>query len=153
MNDQDWQARARSLYAQCCDKHSYDAADAILAFAQEYSAEARAEVERLNGKIAQLHGDYAEELADLRAQLAAATPAVKVPPMNDGELWSWVRSVLSQGASIQQDYMHNNIYPTYEHYSARLDCAAIERADELTARLAQNGAVALAHSERPTDEG
>lgn len=55
--------------------------------------------------------------------------------LTDGELWSWVRSVMSQGASIQQDYSIGCKYPTYEHYSSRLDAAAAERADEFAAQL------------------
>ena len=55
--------------------------------------------------------------------------------MTDGELWSWVRSVMAQGACIQQDYASGLAHKTYEAYSARLDTAAAERADELAARL------------------
>jgi hypothetical protein len=55
-------------------------------------------------------------------------------PMTEGELWSWVRSVMSQGADIRLDYDHGT-HKTYEHYSMRLDVAAAERADELWARL------------------
>ena len=51
--------------------------------------------------------------------------------MTEGELWSWVRRVMCQGAAIRQDHEHK----TYEEYSARLDAAAAERAEELTARL------------------
>ncbi|MFN8995628.1 MAG: hypothetical protein ACK5X3_18445 [Pseudomonadota bacterium] len=52
----------------------------------------------------------------------------------EGELWSWVRSVMSQGADIRCDY-DQGLHKGYEAYSARLDTAAIERADELLARL------------------
>lgn len=55
----------------------------------------------------------------------------------DGELWSFIRSVMSQGASIQQDYMAGK-YPSYEYYAARIDAAASERANELEARLARS---------------
>ncbi len=50
--------------------------------------------------------------------------------LDTGRLWEFMRSVLSQGAAIQQDYAtgrHNG----YEAYSARLDAAARERGDEL----------------------
>lgn len=50
--------------------------------------------------------------------------------LTDGDLWSWTRSVMSQGADIRADYdtgKHNG----YEAYSARLDAAASERAAEL----------------------
>lgn len=50
--------------------------------------------------------------------------------MGDGELWSFLRSVLEQGASIQMDNAAGK-YPTYEHYAARMDEAARERADKL----------------------
>lgn len=52
----------------------------------------------------------------------------------EGELWSWVRSVMSQGADIRCDY-DQGVYKGYEAYSARLDVAAIERSEELLARL------------------
>lgn len=55
-------------------------------------------------------------------------------PMTEGELWSWVRSVMSQGADIRCDY-DQGVHKGYEAYSARLDAAASERADELLARL------------------
>lgn len=51
-----------------------------------------------------------------------------------GELWSWVRSVMCQGADIRVDYDMGN-HKSYEAYSARLDAAAAERAQELLARL------------------
>ena len=54
--------------------------------------------------------------------------------MTEGELWSWVRSVMSQGADIRCDYDHS-VHKGYEAYSARLDAAAAERAEELWARL------------------
>jgi len=58
----------------------------------------------------------------------------RTEPMTDGELWSWVRSVMAQGACIQQDYV-TGAHKTYEHYSAHLDAAAAKRAEELLARL------------------
>ena len=54
--------------------------------------------------------------------------------MTEGELWSWVRSVMSQGADIRTDY-DMGAHKGYEAYSARLDAAAAERAQELLARL------------------
>ena len=44
--------------------------------------------------------------------------------------WSLVRSILKQGAAIQQDYEAGK-YPSYEHYSARVNEAARERADAI----------------------
>jgi hypothetical protein len=55
----------------------------------------------------------------------------RTKPMDEGELWSWVRSVMSQGGTIHLDHQHK----TYEQYSARLDAAAAERAKELWARM------------------
>jgi len=52
----------------------------------------------------------------------------------EGELWSWVRSVMSQGADIRCDY-DQGLHKGYEAYSARLDAAAAERAEELLGRL------------------
>jgi len=40
--------------------------------------------------------------------------------------WSFLRSVLAQGADIHKDYMAGN-HASYEEYSARLDAAARER--------------------------
>lgn len=51
-----------------------------------------------------------------------------------GELWSFLLKVLSQGGAIRLDYTAGK-YPSYEHYAARLDEAARERADELEALL------------------
>lgn len=72
---------------------------------------------------------YAIDIAD---QLNS-TPAVQLRA--DGVVgidWSMVRSILMQGAAIQQDYQAGK-FATYEHYSARMDAAARERIDELSA--------------------
>ncbi len=53
-------------------------------------------------------------------------------PFDDGKLWSFLRSVLSQGGCIWADYQKSS----FELYSARLDAAAAERATELRAMLA-----------------
>lgn len=60
---------------------------------------------------------------------------------NSGELWSFLRSVLSQGADIYLDHKDKG----YESYSARLDCAARERADQLARDFA-------AHDQQQRDE-
>lgn len=57
-----------------------------------------------------------------------------IDKLND-ELWSFLCKVLSQGGAIQQDYNAGH-YPSYEHYSARLDEAARERADQLAPLIA-----------------
>ncbi len=54
--------------------------------------------------------------------------------MTDGELWSFLRSVMSQGSDIRADY-DSGKWPNYEAYSARLDAAAAERADQLAKKL------------------
>lgn len=51
-----------------------------------------------------------------------------------GELWAFLRGVLSQGGHIRDDYRGE----TYEAYSARLDAAARERADQFEAILARH---------------
>lgn len=51
--------------------------------------------------------------------------------MDKGELWSFLRAVLSQGRDIWLDHLRRD----YEVYSARLDAAASERVDGLLAKL------------------
>ena len=85
--------------------------------------------------------------------LALTTLASSKTPNMDaeikGELWSWVRSVMSQGADIRCDY-DQGVHKGYEAYSARLDVAATERAEELLARLkTPNG---QANRETPRDD-
>lgn len=65
------------------------------------------------------------------AEIARLRAAV----VDEGEAWSWIRRVMSQGADIKVDY-DNGKYKCYEEYSARLDAAAAERAKELPALLA-----------------
>jgi hypothetical protein len=48
---------------------------------------------------------------------------------NRGELWSFLRNVLSQGTAIQMDAQAGR-YKSSEEISIRLDTAARERADE-----------------------
>lgn len=50
--------------------------------------------------------------------------------LDRGELWSWCRSLLSQGVDIHMDNS-----TSHAAYSARLDVAARERADELAAAI------------------
>lgn len=52
--------------------------------------------------------------------------------------WSFLRSVLSQGMAIQQDYQTGK-YADYELLSARLDEAARERDTELELAIAALG--------------
>ena len=53
------------------------------------------------------------------------------PKRLKGELWSFLRQVLSQGQDIHLDYLDK----PYESKSARLDAAARERAEQLEAML------------------
>jgi hypothetical protein len=78
-------------------------------------------------------------VADGRAMQPAPPLLVDLGPnvrvnLTEGELWSWVRSVMSQGVDIRCDY-EQGVHKGYEAYSARLDAAAAERAEELWARL------------------
>lgn len=57
-----------------------------------------------------------------------------------GELWSFFRDVMSQGTAIQMDYAAGK-YGGYEAFSARLDAAARERADQFAGRLSMPGKV------------
>lgn len=65
----------------------------------------------------------------LAALLAAQRVKVLGEALNRGEVWSFMRRVLSQGGDIQIDYQAGK-YKGYEEYSARLDAAARERADQ-----------------------
>ena len=67
--------------------------------------------------------DIALITAALRAERIKALEAI-----DQGEVWSLFRRIIEQGGAIQQDYAAGK-YPSYEHYSARLDEAARERAD------------------------
>ena len=64
--------------------------------------------------------------------VANAGELVRVKGLDRGEMWSLLRDVLSQGGDIQIDHATKG----YESYSARLDAAARERADQLCSRLA-----------------
>jgi hypothetical protein len=70
-------------------------------------------------------------VGELQAALARQTAG---EPMTEGELWSFLRSVMSQGADIRTDY-DMGVHKGYEAYSARLDAAAAERAEQLWVRL------------------
>ncbi len=47
--------------------------------------------------------------------------------------WSFIRTLLEQGAAIRQDYDAGKFGESYEAYAARIDEAAREREDALTA--------------------
>jgi len=63
-----------------------------------------------------------------RENSQAALPPSKIRTLS---LWSFLRNVLSQGRDIYLDHEGKG----YEEYSARLDAAARERADELERAL------------------
>lgn len=62
----------------------------------------------------------------------AATDGFVRVPKTPGQIWSFLRTVLSQGGDIQLDYQ-NGKYKCYEEYATRLDGAARERTEELLA--------------------
>lgn len=70
-------------------------------------------------------------MSQLRAELAACTSLLAEQQQRlfyrDGELWSFLRSVMTQGQDIAIDYRERG----YEEMSARLDEAARERVDKL----------------------
>ena len=84
-----------------------------------------------NARIVELEA----ELTAARAE-AEATRLKRVAEAFAG--WSWIRSVMSQGADIYADYLAGK-HDGYEAYSARLDAAAAEREEGLRAAL-QEGA-------------
>lgn len=57
-------------------------------------------------------------------------------------LWAFLRYVLSQGAAIETDYRAGK-WPSYEGYSARMDAAARDRAEEFTKALEKELRVVL----------
>lgn len=87
-----------------------------------------------NGFDGLVLGNYREEAEEfvrwINERLSLPNAVVE-PPHG---WWSFLRSVLSQGASIQQDYVAGT-HKGYEEYSARLDAAARERAEEIEAVL------------------
>lgn len=66
-------------------------------------------------------------IRELEQRLASFAPAWSQE--REGKLWSFFRRLMTQGGDIQMDYNAGK-YPSYEHYSARLDEAARERTDE-----------------------
>lgn len=51
--------------------------------------------------------------------------------MDEGKIWSFVRSVMEQGASVMQDYAAGK-FSGYEDYSAHLDGMSAMRAEEFS---------------------
>lgn len=75
------------------------------------------------------------------ADIEASTPitlgslpadADREAKIDNGKLWSFLRSVMSQGADIHFDHANK----TYEEYARRLDIAANERVDDFHNRFA-----------------
>jgi len=88
----------------------------------------------------QRNAELSEQVSEMHRQLATLTAERDRmrEAVESGKLWSFMRSVLSQGGAIQQDYQAGK-YESYEHYSARLDAAARERTDQLVAALRGEG--------------
>lgn len=61
------------------------------------------------------------------------TPATCPQPIDDGRLWSFLRTVMAQGVDIAVDA--ERLGWDYEARSARLDAAAAQRSDQLVAML------------------
>lgn len=76
------------------------------------------------------HALTIERLEQERAALAADARRGKACD------WSFIRRVLEQGMAIQQDNAAGK-YPTYEHLMCRVDEAARERDEQLTALSAK----------------
>lgn len=55
--------------------------------------------------------------------------------VDEGQLWSLIRTVLSQGAAQEQDWMAGKYGTDYEAYSARVDEAARERVAQFVTLL------------------
>ena len=85
-------------------------------------------------KVMEREGLHSEHAAQCVLEARRRDSAKKKAPLGEGELWSWVRSVMSQGADIRCDY-DQGAHKGYEAYSARLDAAAAERAQELLERI------------------
>lgn len=78
--------------------------------------------------ITGLYGHVDKALVDeVMDKVIVALATANVP--NHGKLWSLLRSTLEQGGMIQLDYQAGE-YKSYEEYSARMDAAARERADQ-----------------------
>lgn len=72
-----------------------------------------------------------------RAAAPSAPAPAEVPMperLTEGGMWSFLRSVMSQGIDIRMDY-EQGTHAGYEAYSARLDAAAAERAQGLHAEF------------------
>jgi len=74
-------------------------------------------------------------IVELEQEAAGITPEVRPSKQRPFSLWSFLRDVLSQGATIQLDYRQGA--RQYEEFSARLDEAAREREAELQAQLSR----------------
>lgn len=67
--------------------------------------------------------------------------------MDEGHLWSWLRTALGRGANIQADSTHQNW--GYEKRSAHLDAAASDQAVDLWSRLNRLQPMDTAPTDRP----
>jgi len=125
-----WKACAKRLRIHLTDYCDHwmtraEAAEAKLAEAEARNVElAKAAVSIRTAKFSAIE----DELEIVRARNARMAKAFTI--RNDGQLWGFVRSVMTQAHAQQQDYM-NGKHAEYEEFSAWIDRAAIEREKEL----------------------
>ncbi len=91
---------------------------------------ARYATELANWKVSRSRREFINKAADFMLAYGSELEAAAIERCEKVYGWSLVRSILEQGAAIQQDYEAGK-YPSYEHYSARVDEAARERADAI----------------------
>ena len=92
-------------------------------------------ITRSEAEAIAIHESYpAGTLATVTPLYTAPQPESQAVP-DEGKLWSWLRNVMSQGADISGDHYAGK-FDSYEEYSAHLDAAAAERAEQLRAMLA-----------------
>lgn len=70
--------------------------------------------------------EFRDGILDLLIKVAEPHLKNKAIKIDDGKLWSKIRTLLSQGGAIQQDYDAGK-YKNFEEYNIRLDGAARER--------------------------
>lgn len=83
-------------------------------------------------------------------QYGNAVPSAEARRIDYGSMWGFMRSVLTQGAAIYQDFAAGNL-KDYEEYSARVDAAARERDDELKSLPSATAATWKPIATAPTD--
>lgn len=92
-------------------------------------------------KLMKFDAEHAEE---------TTAPSAEARRIDYGSMWGFMRSVLTQGAAIYQDFAAGNL-KDYEEYSARVDAAARERDDELKSLPSATAATWKPIATAPTD--